>query len=133
WSTRGMTDLKLDKMIADNKIGEFIVAVPYGATGFYTKARNGSAPWEDVIVNEFIPMIESSNRVNATRTTRGISGISMGGYGSLKIAMKHPDLFSSTIAHSPVLLGNLGDAQVQDRRLGMFRGLFDQIYGISQD
>src|SRR5215471_19001885 len=113
WSTRGMTDLKLDKMIADGKIGEFIVAIPFGATSFYTNARSGSAPWEDVIVNEFIPMIESSNRVNATRGTRGISGISMGGYGSLKIAMKHPDLFGSVSSHSAVLLSDLGAARVQ--------------------
>src|SRR6476646_5116334 len=48
WSTRGMTDLKLDKMIADGKIGEFIVAVPFGATGFYTNRRSGGEPWEDM-------------------------------------------------------------------------------------
>ncbi len=133
WSTRGMTDLKLDKMIADGKIGEFIVAVPFGATSFYTNARSGSAPWEDAIVKEFVPLVESSYRVNAARNTRGISGISMGGYGALKIAMKHPELFGSVSAHSAVLLADLGAARVQGGRLGMFQGLFDQIYGISQD
>jgi S-formylglutathione hydrolase FrmB len=133
WSTRGMTDLKLDKMIADGKIGEFIVAVPFGATSFYTNSRNGTAPWEDSLINEFIPLIESTYRVNASRATRGISGISMGGYGSLKIAMKHPQMFGSASAHSAVLLANLDDARVQDRRLAMFQGLFDQIFGISQD
>jgi len=133
WSTRGMTDLKLDKMVADGKVGEFIVAVPFGATSFYTNFRNGSQPWEDMISNEFIPMVESTYRVNATRTTRGISGISMGGYGALKIAMKHPDLFGSVSAHSPVLLASLTDAHVAGGRLAMFQGLFDQIFGISQD
>jgi len=133
WSTRGQTDLKLDKLVADGKIGEFIVAVPFGATGFYTNARNGGAPWEDVILTEFLPIIESTYRVNATRLNRGISGISMGGYGSLKIAMKHPDLFGSVSAHSAVLLANLNEARVGDRRLAMFQSLFDQIFGISQD
>lgn len=133
WSSRGQTDLKLDKMIADGKIGEFIVAIPFGATSFYTNRRSGTEPWEDMIVNEFVNTIESTYRVNATRATRGISGISMGGYGALKIAMKHPALFGSVSAHSPVLLANLADARVQDRRLAMFQGLFDQIYGINQD
>src|SRR5215831_13008585 len=133
WSTRGQTDLKLDKMIAGGKIGELIVAIPFGATSFYTNKRSGNEPWEDMIITEFIPMIESTNRVSATRTTRGISGISMGGYGALKIAMRHPDLFGSVSAHSAVLLSNLADARVQDRRLAMFQGLFDQIYGINQD
>ncbi len=133
WSSRGLTDIKLDKMIAGGRIGEFIVAVPFGAVGFYTNKRNGSEPWEDMIVSEFLPMIESSYRVNASRATRGIGGISMGGYGSLKIAMKHPDLFGSASAHSAVLLANLADARVSDRRLQMFQGLFDQIFGINQD
>ncbi len=133
WSTRGQTDIKLDKMIAESKLGEFIVAVPFGAVSFYTNKRNGAEPWEDAIVTEFIPHIESSYRVNATRNTRGISGISMGGYGALKIAMKHPDIFGSVSAHSAVLLANLADARVTDRRLQMFQGLFDQIFGINQD
>jgi S-formylglutathione hydrolase FrmB len=133
WSTRGMTDLKLDKMIADGKIGEFVVAIPFGANSFYTNRRSGGEPWEDMIVNEFVPMVESTYRVNATRANRGISGTSMGGYGALKLAMKHPDLFGSVSAHSAVLLANLNDARVNDRRLSMFQGLFDQIYGISQD
>ena len=133
WSTRGLTDVKLDKMVADGKIGEFIVAVPFGATSFYTNARSGNAPWEDMIVKEFIPLIESTYRVNATRATRGISGISMGGYGALKIAMKYPDLFGSVSAHSAVLLAHLDDAQVRGGRLAMFNAMFDQIYGINQD
>jgi S-formylglutathione hydrolase FrmB len=133
WSTRGETDIKLDKMVAQGKIGEFIVAVPFGATSFYTNYRNGNQPWEDMIVSEFIPMIESTYRVNATRATRGISGISMGGYGALKIAMKHPNLFGSVSAHSPVLLANLNDARVTGGRLAMFQGLFDRVYGISED
>jgi S-formylglutathione hydrolase FrmB len=133
WSTRGLTDVKLDKMVADGKIGEFIVAVPFGATSFYTNARNGSAPWEDMIVKEFVPMVESTYRVNATRATRGISGISMGGYGALKIAMKHPDQFGSVSAHSAVLLAHLDDARVRGGRLAMFNAMFDQIYGINQD
>src|SRR5947207_869812 len=133
WSTRGQTDIMLDRMVADGKIGEFIVVIPFGAISFYTNTRDGSEKWEDMIVAEFIPMVESTYRVNASRATRGISGISMGGYGALKIAMKHPELFGSVSAHSAVLLANLGDARVGGFRLGMFQGMFDQIYGISQD
>src|SRR5262249_28568511 len=53
WSTRGETDLMLDAMIKDGKIGEFIVAIPYGANSFYTNVRSGGEPWEDAIVKEF--------------------------------------------------------------------------------
>jgi S-formylglutathione hydrolase FrmB len=133
WSTRGQTDQIMNRMIADGKIGEFIVAIPYGGTSFYTNTRDGSEKWEDAIVNEFLPMIESTYRVNATRNNRGISGTSMGGYGALKIAMKHPDLFGSASAHSAVLLSDLSAAKVSAGRLQRFQALFNRIYGISED
>jgi len=80
-----------------------------------------------------VPMIESTYRVNASTATRGISGTSMGGYGALKIAMKHPDLFGSASAHSAVLLQDLSAAKIAAGRLQRFQALFDRIYGISQD
>ena len=132
WSTRGGADLLLDKLIAEKKIGEFIVAIPaVDSTSFYTNARNGGAPWEDVVVKEFIPSMESTYRINATRATRAIGGISMGGYGSLKIAMKHPELFSAVSAHSAALVPSFDTTTVSGRRLDMFKALFDRIYGIN--
>jgi S-formylglutathione hydrolase FrmB len=131
WSTRGETDILLDKMIAAKTIGEFVVAIPMSSTtSFYTNARSGNAPWEDAVMKEFIPMIESTHRVNATRTTRGISGISMGGYGALKIAMKHPEMFGSVSAHSAALVPDFNSTTVTGRRLDQFKSLFDNIYGI---
>jgi putative tributyrin esterase len=136
WAVRGMGDVMLDRMVAEGKIGEFIVAIPFGAISFYTNTRDGSQKWEDMIVSEFIPMIESTYRVNASRATRGISGISMGGYGALKIAMKHPDLFGSVTAHSAVLIQDLAAVQSIPGRPGRMQqmtGLFDRIFGINQD
>jgi S-formylglutathione hydrolase FrmB len=131
WSTRGEADLVLDKLVAAKSIGEFIVAIPMSsANSFYTNARAGNAPWEDAVVKEFIPMIESTYRVNAARNTRAISGISMGGYGSLKIAMKHPEMFGSVSAHSAALVPDFNSTTVTGRRLDQFKALFDNIYGI---
>ncbi len=136
WAVRGMTDVMLDRMIGEGKIGEFIVAIPFGAVSFYTNTRDGKEKWEDMVVTEFIPMIESMYRVNATRATRGISGISMGGYGALKIAMKHPEMFGAVSAHSPVLIQDLAAVQSIPGRPGRMQAmtqLFDRIYGINQD
>jgi S-formylglutathione hydrolase FrmB len=133
WSARGQTDQVMDRMIAEGKIGEFIVAIPFGGSSFYTNTRDGSERWEDVIVTEFVPMIESTYRVTASKSSRGISGTSMGGYGALKIAMKHPDMFGSASAHSAVLLQDLSAAKVSGGRLARFQALFDRIYGINTD
>lgn len=131
WSSRGETDLMLDRMVAEGKIGEFIVVVPMSSpTSMYTNVRNGNEPWEDAIVKELIPMIESTYRVNTTRDTRGISGISMGGYGALKIAMKNPAMFGSVSSHSAALVPDFDSTTVTGRRLDQFKALFDRIYGI---
>src|SRR5712691_2977748 len=39
WSSRGQTDQIMDRMITEGKIGEFIVAIPFGGTSFYTNTR----------------------------------------------------------------------------------------------
>ena len=133
WSTRGQTDQIMDRMIADGKIGEFIVAIPFGGTSFYTNTRDGAEKWEDVLVTEFVPMIESTYRVNASRATRGISGTSMGGYGALKIAMKHPG--SVRVRQRPqrgLAPGSFCSKSVRRTATALPVDV-RQIYGISQD
>jgi S-formylglutathione hydrolase FrmB len=120
-------------MVKEGRIGEFIVALPFASASFYTNTRSGDEPWEDMITDEFIPMIEATYRVTPGRANRGISGISMGGYGALKIAMKQPAMFGSVSSHSAALIPDLASTGVSGRRLDMFRALFDRIYGISRD
>src|SRR5262245_66529145 len=40
WSTRGQTDQIMDRMISEGKLGEFIVAIPFGGNSFYTNTRD---------------------------------------------------------------------------------------------
>ena len=131
WSTRGFTDLALDRMVADGEIGEFIVAIPFGANSFYTNSAAGEN-WEDMVVDEFIPMIESEYRADGTRQGRAISGISMGGYGALKIAMRRPDLFGAVSAHSAMLIDDLDAVSVNPRAEQLFAALFETIFGLSE-
>ena len=48
WSSRGQTDQIMDRMISEGKIGDFIVAIPFGGASFYTNTRDGSEKWEDM-------------------------------------------------------------------------------------
>ena len=59
------------------------------------------------LVQEFFPYIESRYRAAPGRANRAISGISMGGYGALHLAFRHPQLFSSVSAHSAALIDKL--------------------------
>ena len=131
WSTRGRTDLMLDQMIADGEIGEFIVATPFGENSFYTNSVSGER-WEDMVTEEFIPMIEADHRALGTRAGRAISGVSMGGYGALKLAMKNPGLFGSVSAHSAMLLDDLESTMIRPDLRQLYLALFDEIFGVSE-
>ncbi len=130
WSTRGLTDIMLDRMVAEGEIGEFIVAIPFAENSFYTNSVSGEL-WEDMLLVEFISMIEDENRALGTRAGRAISGISMGGYGALKIAMRRPDLFNAVSAHSAMLIDDLESVSINPRAEQLYNLLFDRIFGIS--
>ena len=120
WEERGM-QARLEELRAAGKVGDFIVAVPYGANSFYLNGKDGTR-YEDAIVNDFIPFVDKTYRTLATARSRAIEGISMGGYGALLIAFKYPQKFTAVAAHSAALFEELPKppAQSSDGR-GRFR------------
>ena len=94
----------LQDLRRDNKVGEFLVVSPEAWDTFYIDSRDGFTPYSDFFLNEFIPHIERVYRVRATRATRGITGFSMGGYGALRFAFAHPELFGAVSAHSAAMM-----------------------------
>jgi len=97
---------KLEALRAAGRIGDFIIAVPYGANSFYLNGKDGTR-YEDAVVKDFIPFIDGRYRTTAKPANRLIEGISMGGYGALLIAFKHPELFAGVAAHSAALFDTL--------------------------
>jgi S-formylglutathione hydrolase FrmB len=57
--------------------------------------------WEDFMSRDLVGYIDSHYRTLANRLSRGIAGHSMGGYGTVRIAMRHPDVYSVFYAMSP--------------------------------
>ena len=76
-----------------------IVVMPDGGRGFYTNAKEGYA-YESAIIEDLIPFIDKTFHTVAQKSGRAIGGLSMGGYGALKLALKHPELFASANGHS---------------------------------
>ncbi|MBN1238727.1 MAG: esterase, partial [Gammaproteobacteria bacterium] len=60
--------------------------------------------FEGFIARDLVDYVDSRYRTLAKRESRGLSGHSMGGYGTLRIGMKHPDTFSSIYAMSSCCL-----------------------------
>jgi S-formylglutathione hydrolase FrmB len=73
--------------------GAFLV-MPEGESSYYTNAVNPPEDrFEDYIVHDLIADVEARFSVATGRANRTIVGVSMGGFGAVKIALRHPDLF----------------------------------------
>lgn len=70
-----------------------IVVTPEGGNGWYTDAPGGE-PHESHLLKELVPDVEGRFRTVGRRNGRGVAGYSMGGYGALKLAFRHPELFA---------------------------------------
>jgi S-formylglutathione hydrolase FrmB len=115
------------------QVGDFIIVTPAGYASFYMNSYDGRFRYEDFFVQEFMPWIESHYRITARRETRGIGGISMGGYGALHLAFLHPRLFGSVSAHSGALMERLPSVSLGDSpEAGRLRLLGD-VFGSPPD
>jgi S-formylglutathione hydrolase FrmB len=94
----------LDDLRNQHKMGDFLIVAPEGRRSFYINSADGSVLYSDFFLREFMPHIEKSYRIRPGRSGRAISGISMGGYGALRFAFAHPELFSAVSAQSAALI-----------------------------
>jgi S-formylglutathione hydrolase FrmB len=58
--------------------------------------------YETYIVHDLVADVDATYRTITTREGRGLAGLSMGGFGALELAMRHPDEFSVAASHSGV-------------------------------
>ena len=79
-----------------------MIVMPDGGRGWYTNALDGDA-YEDDLLQEVVGMIDKNFPVKAERKGRALGGLSMGGFGAIKIGLKHPELFVSINSQSGVL------------------------------
>jgi S-formylglutathione hydrolase FrmB len=126
WLQFGEANRIADEGIANGTIPPMILVMPDGGVSFYINNFDGSVPYEDFFIKEFIPQIESSYRIRAERQYRGIAGLSMGGFGALVHAMRHPDLFVACAAFSA---GVRTDDEVVEQSEQRWTQVYAPVYG----
>src|SRR5580700_5631758 len=125
---QGGMDLVND-LWAQNKIGEFLIVTPDAGRSFYINSRDGKVRYEDFFIREFIPYIEKQYRVHADREHRGVSGVSMGGYGAFRFALGYPQVFGSVSAHSAALLATLPTVSASDYQGAILNRILGSAFG----
>jgi putative tributyrin esterase len=94
----GPDDVMDSSQIVDQaSAAHLIVVIPQAENSYYTNARHlRHSQWEDAITVDLPYDVATHFPIQHDRHHTGIAGISMGGYGAVKLTMKHPDLYSFT-------------------------------------
>jgi S-formylglutathione hydrolase FrmB len=93
---------RLDRLIGEQRMPPVVVAFPdcftrLGGNQYVNSAAMG--PWEDFLVYEMLPAIETRFGCGGAGR-RGVFGKSSGGYGAITHAMRHADIWSAAACHS---------------------------------
>jgi S-formylglutathione hydrolase FrmB len=126
WLQFGEANRIADEGIASGAIPPMILVMPDGGVSFYINNFDGSVRYEDFFIKEFIPHIEGKYRIRAEKQYRGIAGLSMGGFGALVHAMRHPDLFAACVAFSA---GVRTDEEVVEQPEQRWNQIYGPVYG----
>lgn len=97
----------IHKALAGGAAREMIVVMPNAYTAYQGSMYSNSittGDWEGFVANELVSYVDTHYRTIPDSGSRGLAGHSMGGYGTIRIGMKHPDVFSSIYALSACCL-----------------------------
>jgi len=94
---------RLDRLIGQGTMPPLIAALPdcftrYGGSQYINSMATGR--YEDYLVEELVPLVDAELRTLPEAAHRGVAGKSSGGFGSLVLGMRHPDLFGGLACHS---------------------------------
>ncbi|MDR3714334.1 MAG: alpha/beta hydrolase-fold protein [Puia sp.] len=126
WLQFGEIDRYADKAIAEGTIPPMVIVMPNGDSSWYINSYDGKEKYEDFFIKEFMPEIEKTYHIKGEKKYRGIAGLSMGGYGTLVLSMRHPDLFA---AAAPLSAGVFDDAAMVATPEANWDLTFGQLYG----
>mgnify|MGYP002102899303 FL=1 len=95
WGSQGKANLILDNLIAAKKAVPMLIVMDNGyAVRPNERALFQTTVFEEVLLQEVIPMIDTKFRTLPQRESRAIAGLSMGANQTMRIAMNHPESFA---------------------------------------
>jgi enterochelin esterase-like enzyme len=114
WVQFGEVQNITDKAIREGHATPMIIVMPDANTGRrgYFNDIKGDWRYEDFFFQEFMPYVERTYRIKTDKRYRAISGLSMGGGGTLMYALHHPELFSAACP----LSASAGPISLEDAR-----------------
>ncbi len=107
---------QVEEMWAANHLPKLVLAAPsVGSGSIYMDSYDGKERWETLIMTELLPHLRGKYRVSVDRKTTMVTGISMGGFGSLRLGFKYPETFGALAAMEPGAWPGLTWDDIPDR------------------
>ena len=100
WVNKGGIDVVADELIASGQMRAAILVMPVAGRSWYV---NGPERMEAAFIGDLLPEIDRIYRTRPDRADRMIAGVSMGGYGAMRLALRYPDRFSAVALMSPAI------------------------------
>jgi enterochelin esterase-like enzyme len=126
WLDRCNVNLLIDSLVNKNLAEEYIYILPDAYKTYYINNYDSSFRYEDFFIRELIPFVDSAYRTKSCREARNLIGLSMGGYGAVILAVKHPELFGSVVAMSSALRNAEEIKNMPQKNYEIF---FSNVYG----
>lgn len=105
WLRDGHVAATLDAMIASGELPPMIAVMPDAGNSWYVDSASigGPGDFETAISRDLVREIDTRFQTLASRDSRAIAGLSMGGFGALRIAFRHPEVFGAVAGMSPAI------------------------------
>ena len=94
WNGQYMKGEAKITVLEDEGLEPMIYVFPNGWKTYWCNRYDGTMQYMTMLATEMVPFIDATYRTKADRRYRAITGYSMGGFGAMVTAMKHPELFS---------------------------------------
>ena len=117
WINDGHIQQTADVLIARGDIPPCLIVMPDAGTSWYVDRKENM---ETAVTKDLIADVEQNWRALSTRTGRLVGGLSMGGYGAMRLSLKYPEMFAAAALLSPAIYNPEPPETSSVRRVGVF-------------
>lgn len=100
WVSAGHIQETADQLIASGEMPAAIIVMPDAGTSWFVDRKENM---ETAVMTDLIPQIDAKFRTVVARNGRLVAGLSMGGYGAMRFALKYPQTFAAAALLSPAI------------------------------
>lgn len=116
----------IENLESTTGLQEMIYVFPNGFSSYYCNTYDGKFPYMDMFIEELIPHIDTTYRCIGDRQHRAVTGYSMGGFGTMALAIKHPETF---VASAPMSISLCTDERYLSEPQSGWENQWGSIFG----